>query len=299
MGRIKGHELFMSETLPYIRAEIASTPEKQERGLMGRKHLPKSNGMLFDFNQNVPLVFWMKNTYIPLQIAFINNSGKILQIESMTPLSTKRIYSNVACRYALEVNDGWFKENGIEEGDYVRHPSGKWPEIEDGYNLFHLGQVIVPTPISPPPPGFGGPADKVLQGDQESEQETLSPTMLILDSWEDVFKRADELSIPLVIEWTTKDDFKMPRTQISPPYEFGKTAEGDHNGLLIAWSDREGHIISPRIENIIGVFDVSGNPITSVSQVEQIGKSTPLSKDDEYRALGIQGNPQELENKEK
>ena len=285
----------MMEKLPYIRAEIASTPGQQEKGLMWRKHLPKESGMLFDFNQAMPLAFWMKNTYIPLQIAFINNVGKIIQIKSMAPLSTKRIYSKIPCRYALEVNDGWFEQNKIKEGDYVNHPSGKWPKNKDIFSLLHLGQVVVPTPTSPPPPGFAPLDGQAEEGSQEAGVEP--PTMQILDSWKDIFKRADELSIPLIIEWTTKDGFQMPRTQILPPYELGKTADGDHDGLLIAWSDREGHIISPMVENIVGVFDVSGNPINSISQIEQIAKGTPMSKEDEYLALGVQGKSTGQENK--
>ena len=281
----------MTDKIPYIRAEIASTPGQQEKGLMWRKHLPKEAGMLFDFKTDMPLAFWMKNTYIPLQIAFINSSGKILQVESMTPLSTKRIYSRHACRYALEVNDGWFDSHGIKEGDFTTHPAGKWPKKEDGSNLFHLGQVVVPTPTSPPPSGLEMGNGQGQQGDQQPP-----PTMQILDSWKDIFKRADELGVSLVIEWNTNDDFKMPKTQISPPYELGKTAEGDHDGLLIAWSDRDGHIISPTIENIVSVFDVSGNQISSVSQVEQIGKNSPMTPEEQYLALGVQGKNVETEN---
>jgi uncharacterized membrane protein (UPF0127 family) len=137
--------------LPYIRAEIASTHKQQERGLMYRKTMAKNSGMLFDFREDLPLAFWMKNTYLPLQIAFISNQGKILQIESMAPLSTKRIYSKKECRYALEVNDGWFDENGIKVGNYVSHPSGKWPETENSYGFKLKSQVMVPNPagISP------------------------------------------------------------------------------------------------------------------------------------------------------
>jgi hypothetical protein len=283
----------MTDKLPYIRAEIASTPREQEKGLMWRKHLPKESGMLFDFKRDMPLAFWMKNTYIPLQIAFINSSGRILQVSSMAPLSTKRIFSARECRYALEVNEGWFDENKIKVGDYVEHPSGKWPEKEDGVNLFHLGQVVVPTNTTQPPPGFEGAE---VQNQEQGQQEALLPTMQILDSWKDIFKRADELSVPLVIEWHTKDDFQMPRTQISPPYELGKTADGVHEGLLIAWSDREGHVISPMIENIVGVFDISGNPVNSVAQVEKTGWNTPLSKEEENLALGVQGKTPETEN---
>jgi hypothetical protein len=120
--------------------------------------------------------------------------------------------------------------------------------------------------------------------------------MQILDSWKDIFSRADTLGMSMVIDWQTKDGFKMPRTQISPPYEFGKTEGGDHDGLLVAWSDRDGHTISPMIENIVGVFDLKGNSINSVQQLEQISKAMPMTQEDQALALGVQGKTPELEN---
>lgn len=272
---------------PYIRAEIAETYAKQEKGLMWRKHLPKDSGMLFDFKEDMPLTFWMKNTYIPLQIAFIDGSGKIIQISSMAPLSTRRIYSKKECRYALEVNEGWFDKNGIKEGDYVAHPSGKWPKSSGSNRFFLMSQGL-------PPSLFGDAQSPEEDGtapgeNQQQPQATPNPSMQILDSWEDIFKRADELGVSLQIEWQTKNEKTMPRTQISPPYEFGKTSEGEHSGLLIAWSDREGHIISPIIENITAVYDLTGKSVNSVQQVEQIGKATPMTQEEQALALGVQG----------
>lgn len=284
MGRIKRDELPIMNELPYIRVEIASTPSQYSKGLMWRKHLPEKSGMLFDFKEETPLTFWMKNTYIPLQIAFIDNSGRILQIESMAPMSTKRVYSRNECRYALEVNDGWFDKNSIKVGDHVAHPNGEWPKASKDSKFMLMSQVVVPTPVGIPP---GGPETGMPGQEQQGVQPP--PTMQILDSWLDIFKRADELGIPLVIEWQTKSGKTMPRTQVSPPYEFGETSEGEHSGLLIAWSDRDAHIISPIIENIIGVFDINGNSINSVGQVEQIGKAQPMTQEDTALAKGVQG----------
>ena len=269
--------------LPYIRVEVASTPSQYSRGLMWRKHLPEKSGMLFDFKEETPLTFWMKNTYIPLQIAFINNSGKILQIESMAPMSTKMIYSKNECRYALEVNDGWFDRNNVKVGDNIAHQNGEWPKASRESKFMLMSQVVVPTPVGVPP---GGP-ETGMPGQEQQVQPP--PTMQILDSWKDIFKRADELGIPLVIEWQTKSGKTMPRTQVSPPYDFGETSEGEHSGLLIAWSDRDAHIISPIIENITGVFDINGNSINSVGQVEQIGNVQPPTKEDTALAKGVQG----------
>lgn len=107
---------------PKLYAEIAKTQEDHLRGLMGRKYMPYNHGMLFDFGKEKKLAFWMANTYIPLQIAFIKESGKIGQIERMAPLSTKSIQSNSEYRYALELNDGWFDDNKIKIGAQVQIP---------------------------------------------------------------------------------------------------------------------------------------------------------------------------------
>lgn len=96
--------------------ELADTPMKREYGLMDRKALAENHGMLFKFPYAHNLRFWMKDTYIPLDIAFLDDEGKILQIEKMYPLSTRAITANRPCKYALEVTAGWFKENSIGIG---------------------------------------------------------------------------------------------------------------------------------------------------------------------------------------
>ncbi len=108
---IKGHRFLV---------EVAKTPKQRERGLMYRKHLDSNRGMLFVFDRDERLTFWMKNTYIPLSIAFLSEDGKILQIENMKPLSEKIIESRHYARYALELAQGSFKRVGAKVGDYVR-----------------------------------------------------------------------------------------------------------------------------------------------------------------------------------
>src|SRR3990167_4564727 len=99
--------------------ELANNHITRECGLMDRKSMNKNRGMLFKFPYSTRLSFWMKNTYIPLDIAYIDNDGKILQIENMIPLSTRPVVANHECRYALEVNKGWFKENNIGIGSRI------------------------------------------------------------------------------------------------------------------------------------------------------------------------------------
>lgn len=99
-----------------IKIELADTPIKRSYGLMDRKKLEENTGMLFVFPNKTNQVFWMQNTYIPLDIALLDDSGKIMQIESMVPMSTKLVVSDDPCKYALEMNKGWFLKNKINVG---------------------------------------------------------------------------------------------------------------------------------------------------------------------------------------
>ncbi|MBN1534921.1 MAG: DUF192 domain-containing protein [Spirochaetes bacterium] len=84
---------------------------------MFRKGLDKNRGMIFMYSSEEYLTFWMKNTYIPLSIAYISGEGVIHEIYDMKPLDTSIVYpSRLPARYALEVNRGWFREHGITQG---------------------------------------------------------------------------------------------------------------------------------------------------------------------------------------
>ena len=105
-----------------VAAEIAEKQEDRNHGFMERKNIPDGTGMLFVFEKDQILSFWMKNTPHPLSIAYIDSKGKIRNIYDMTPYSLSSIISTVSVRYALEVPQGWFKKNGITEGDVVILP---------------------------------------------------------------------------------------------------------------------------------------------------------------------------------
>lgn len=102
-----------------IRVEIADTPESRQKGLMYRKSLPEDQGMLFIFEKEQKMSFWMKNTKIPLSIAYISKSGVIREIHDLEPLSQKTVQSSHSVLYALEVNQGYFDKKGIGEGDQI------------------------------------------------------------------------------------------------------------------------------------------------------------------------------------
>ena len=102
--------------------ELAATPEDRERGLMGRTELGADEGMLFAFPEPWTGAFWMKDTLIPLSIAFWGDDGRIHTISEMTPCEADPCETYPAAdtyTYALEMNAGWFAEHGIEVGDHV------------------------------------------------------------------------------------------------------------------------------------------------------------------------------------
>jgi hypothetical protein len=103
-----------------ISVEVAKTPEERATGLMNRKHLGKDEGMLFIFETEGYHGFWMKNTLIPLSIAFIDKEGKIVRISEMKPLTLDSHDPPQPVLYALEMNKGWFAAHGIKVGDLIK-----------------------------------------------------------------------------------------------------------------------------------------------------------------------------------
>jgi uncharacterized membrane protein (UPF0127 family) len=102
-----------------LRVEVASTPEQVTRGLMFREKLGRNDGMLFVYWESSYLSMWMKNTLIPLSVAFLDAEGRILNIADMAPQTLDSHMSAGPARYAVETNQGWFAERGIKPGDRV------------------------------------------------------------------------------------------------------------------------------------------------------------------------------------
>jgi uncharacterized membrane protein (UPF0127 family) len=105
-----------------VQVEIADTPDERLTGLMGRPTLAADTGMLFIFDQEQILSFWMKNTLIPLSVAYIDAEGRIVDIQDMQPLDETAHPSAEPAQYALEVNQGFFAEQGVVVGDMVELP---------------------------------------------------------------------------------------------------------------------------------------------------------------------------------
>lgn len=103
--------------------EIVDTEEKRAEGLMFRTEMARDHGMLFDFKREQPVAFWMKNTYLPLDMIFVKADGRILAIaENTTPMSEALVPSSGPVRFVFEVVAGTSKRLGIAPGDRIVHP---------------------------------------------------------------------------------------------------------------------------------------------------------------------------------
>lgn len=101
-------------------AEVARTEEERTKGLMYREDLPNGRGMIFVFPQAAVRSFWMQNTYVPLDIAYMDPSYRVVDIQQMAPLTTDLHESAAPFMFALEVPQGWFAAHGIEVGAVAR-----------------------------------------------------------------------------------------------------------------------------------------------------------------------------------
>ena len=99
-----------------IDAQVAATPQERQTGLMHRKEMPQHEGMLFVFEQPAQQCFWMKNTLLPLTAAFVADDGTVVNLADMKPQTLDSHCSAKPVRYVLEMNQGWFKQRGIQAG---------------------------------------------------------------------------------------------------------------------------------------------------------------------------------------
>ncbi len=117
---------FVTDSGPHaFRVELADTPEERAKGLMFRRSMPQDQGMLFDFGDNVSVMMWMKNTYIPLDMVFVSRDGVVAKVVAdTTPMSENVIVGGVVAA-VVELNAGVAKQIGLKPGDEVRHPAFK------------------------------------------------------------------------------------------------------------------------------------------------------------------------------
>jgi uncharacterized membrane protein (UPF0127 family) len=115
-------EIATQSGVHFFSVEVVATEEERSKGLMFRKELPEGKGMLFDFKTEAPVAFWMKNTYVSLDMIFIRADGRIASIaENTEPLSERMVPSAGAVKGVLEVVAGTARKLGIKPGDRVAH----------------------------------------------------------------------------------------------------------------------------------------------------------------------------------
>lgn len=107
------------DKLKKIFVEVAKTPHQHNKGLMFRDKLDEDSGMIFIFEKPRVLSFWGMNTFIPLDIAFLDEQGTIKDIRRIRKHDLNSVKSSCPCKYAIELEDGWFSKNGIKEGDFA------------------------------------------------------------------------------------------------------------------------------------------------------------------------------------
>lgn len=110
-----------------IDAQVAQAPHERQMGLMHRQNMPGHEGMLFIFEQPAVQCFWMKNTLLPLSAAFVADDGRIVNLVDMQPQSLDSHCSSQPVRYVLEMNQGWFKQRGLQAGARLAGPVFRQP----------------------------------------------------------------------------------------------------------------------------------------------------------------------------
>ena len=106
----------LSSGMHVLQVQVAQTPEQQQIGLMFRKTMGTNDGMLFVFEQPAQQCFWMRNTLIPLSVAFLGDDGSVVNIDDMKPQTLDSHCSTKPVRFVLEMNVGWFDKRGIKAG---------------------------------------------------------------------------------------------------------------------------------------------------------------------------------------
>jgi uncharacterized membrane protein (UPF0127 family) len=239
-----------------LQIEIADTPSKRERGLMWRKSLGENEGMLFKFNNPQRLSFWMANTYIPLDIAFLDDYGKIFQIEKLDPMSTYSVSSSKPCKYALEVNKDWFKKRNFSIGTKIISDIKKLsfrqekkmvlsqnaPATPPDALMPNLNTPLVeetPTPTQQPPQGLPDETET-----QQKPQE-VKPEIKVDLTMEEKLKDAAARGKKLEIIYINDKGHTMIRTLQPVDYagRKGYPVESGPNGKRF-----DGQDISPRVE---------------------------------------------------
>jgi uncharacterized membrane protein (UPF0127 family) len=217
--------------------------------------LGEDEGMLFRFQNRDYLRFWMKSTHIPLDIAFIDDNGEILQIAEMYPKSTRIVVSEQPCKYALEVNQGWFKRNRVHIGDKI---AGL--EISD--RSYRLGQSTIGNPSfpvnqdvlqNPPTPPIA--ENQQQEQDVTGDQQQVSPKAEVTLDDRSKVQYAEQHNLPMQIIYMSKQSEQTlpPRKLLPVPGEGYPIRVSEGGEYFVAFDS------SPTING--GDWQILGNQI--------------------------------------
>jgi uncharacterized membrane protein (UPF0127 family) len=240
--------------------ELADTPIKRAKGLMYRKTMGDNHGMLFDFKNKEYCTFWMKNTYIPLDVAFLSDNGTVLQIESMSALNTKKYSSKIPCRYALEVNYGWFKKNNVKVGTKINgikeirnikkqaQSIGSLPYLEE-VDDDEFQNILDNENIQNEENGLNDLEENEIT--PEEMEQNVNPEVYILRSYRDIIKYAEDHNMELDILYWSKSGKVLPPRRLQPIPTDGYPIFSGPNGEYF-----KGFDVSPNISG--GTWDIKG-----------------------------------------
>ncbi|MFA5312532.1 MAG: DUF192 domain-containing protein [Methanomassiliicoccales archaeon] len=234
--------------------EVADTHFKRECGLQKRKQMGQNEGMLFKFPHSQPLVFWMKDTYLPLEIAFLSDDGRITQISEMVPLSTKAVRSTYHCRYALEVPRGWFRENNVSVGNYI---SGEGITSTMKIPYRSAQAALPPTPVE-------DPLNPMSDHPQESA-EPIDPNVTLDMSKKQLLEYANLHGLGATLVYQPKDATSVTQVKHVLPTDEGYVFESGKSGEIVKvfddsptitgsdWESKGKQVKSFLIDNIIAI----------------------------------------------
>lgn len=272
--------LIYQNKMKKIYVTLADTEEKRAQGLMWKKSIGKNEGMLFRFPRLEKQCFWMKNTYIPLDLCFLDDDFKIFQIEEMIPLSTKKIISCQKCRMALELPFGWCKDNNLCVGnklnvseDFFKKNNFKFAQTEGEAEGMDAPLIDNEVPedfdggLDPEslPDGIDIPEEGQQEGEEDSAEdvqidrhspiedadEEIDDNVRIMRNKRDILKQAEiDQSEIEILYWTLSGHILPPRRIV--PNEGRFLIKNGPNGDYLVAFDK-----SPTISG--GTWQIKGN----------------------------------------
>jgi len=250
--------------------EIADTPYKKAQGLMFRKDMPDDEGMLFVFDKPQKLRFWGVNTFIPLDIAFIDDNNSITQISHIKPMSDITVASSTSCSIAIEANMGFFDKNNINVGDKIelvkQEADGALINFIKDSEMYHIKIAQIMQDVQPQ--FLQTPSAIPVQTQNNKQNTTNLPTIdvsnlagILEDSYDDTDNEQipDEMQQPEAEPEITQEspeleeptEFEVPEKEypnFSSPHEAMQWAEQEHEVVEIWYKTKGGRDIKREVE---------------------------------------------------